>query len=142
MGLILRYLVRNFQINARIKLTARYLLTFSYYTKPHLEYDCSVYVRNKLGCQIYFLVYRFNIIFLRLENLVQQNSILVMYQEFCVHSIVIMNDGGNGIGGRWLTHIRVSVADRGCIVSLHLFVVFFLFLLFVFWSLMSCLFFK
>ena len=141
MELLLRYLVRNFQINARIKLTARYLLTFSYYTKPHLEYDCSVYVRNKLGCQIYFLVYRFNIIFLRLENLVQQSSILVMYQEFCVHSIVIMNDEGDGIGGGWLTHIRVSVGDRGCILSLHLFV-FFLFLLFVFWSLISCLFFK
>ena len=32
------YLVRNFQINARNKQTAKCLLTFSHYTRPHLEY--------------------------------------------------------------------------------------------------------
>ena len=33
---ILPYLARNFQINARNKLMC--LLTFSHYTRPHLEY--------------------------------------------------------------------------------------------------------
>ena len=35
---ILPYLVRNFQVNARNKLTPKCLLTFSHYTRPHLEY--------------------------------------------------------------------------------------------------------
>ena len=35
---ILPYLVRNFQINARNKLTAKCLLTFSHYTRPDLEH--------------------------------------------------------------------------------------------------------
>ena len=45
---ILPYLVKNFQINARYKLTAKSLLTFSHYTQPHLEYGGEVYVKNKL----------------------------------------------------------------------------------------------
>ena len=35
---ILPYLVRNFQINARNKLTAKCLLTFCHYTRPDLEH--------------------------------------------------------------------------------------------------------
>ena len=35
---ILPYLVRNFKINVRYKLTTKCLLTFSHYTRPHLEY--------------------------------------------------------------------------------------------------------
>ena len=35
---ILPYLVIHFQVNARNKLTPKCLLTFSYYTRPHLEY--------------------------------------------------------------------------------------------------------
>ena len=35
---ILSYLMRNFQISARNKLTAKCLLTFSHYTRPHLDY--------------------------------------------------------------------------------------------------------
>ena len=35
---ILPYLVRNFQINARYKLTAKCFLAFCHYTRPHLEY--------------------------------------------------------------------------------------------------------
>ena len=43
-----------------------------------------------------------------------------LYQEFCVHYIVIINDGGgggDGIGGGWLLHIRVWVGDRGWVLS-------------------------
>ena len=35
---ILPYLVRNFQINAKNKLTTKCLLTFIHYTRAHLEY--------------------------------------------------------------------------------------------------------
>ena len=35
---ILPHLVRNSQINARNKLTAKCLLTFSHYVRSHLEY--------------------------------------------------------------------------------------------------------
>ena len=38
--------------------TAKFLLTFSHYARPHLEYGGSV-VNNKLGCQIYMIVYQF-----------------------------------------------------------------------------------
>ena len=38
--------MRNFKINARNKLTIRRLLTFSTYTRPHLEYGSSTYVKN------------------------------------------------------------------------------------------------
>ena len=51
---ILPYLVRNFQINARNKLTTKCLLTFSHYTRPHLEYGTQVYVKNKLCSHIIF----------------------------------------------------------------------------------------
>ena len=63
------YLLRNFQINARNKLTAKCILTFSHHSKPHLES-----VKNKLGSQIYSLVYKFNVCFIRLENLDYQNN--------------------------------------------------------------------
>ena len=36
--LILPYLVGNFKVNARNKVTTKCLLTFSHYTRPHLEY--------------------------------------------------------------------------------------------------------
>ena len=35
---VLSYSVGNFQTNARNKLTAKCLLTFSHYARPHLEY--------------------------------------------------------------------------------------------------------
>ena len=38
-GSVLPCLVRNFQINAGNKLTAKRLLTFFHYTRPLLEYD-------------------------------------------------------------------------------------------------------
>ena len=47
---------------------------FSHYTRPHLEYGGQVYVENKLGSQIYLLVYKFNVCFIRLQNLVYQNN--------------------------------------------------------------------
>ena len=68
--------MRNFQINPRNKLT---VLTFSHYTRPHLEYGGYVYVKNKLGSQIYSLVYKFNVSFIRLENLVYQNNLFIRY---------------------------------------------------------------
>ena len=70
--------MRNFQINARNKLTAKCFLTFSHYTRPHLQYGSCVYVKNKLGSQIYSLVYKF-ICFIRLENLVYQNNPFIIY---------------------------------------------------------------
>ena len=52
--------------NARNKLTAKCLITFSHYTKPHLEYDglCKiylykVYMKNNLSYQINMTVYKF-----------------------------------------------------------------------------------
>ena len=72
--------MRNFQINAWNKLTAKWLLTFSYYTRPHLEYGAQVYVKNKLGSRtLYSLVYKFNACFIRLENLVYQNDNFMIY---------------------------------------------------------------
>ena len=38
LNLYFTYLVRNVQTNARNKLIAKCLLTFSHYTWPHLEY--------------------------------------------------------------------------------------------------------
>ena len=69
----------NFQINARNKLTAKCLLTFSHYTRPHLEYGSQVQVKNKLDFKMYLLVYKFNVCFIRLENLVYQNNSLIIY---------------------------------------------------------------
>ena len=66
--------MKNFHINARNKLTAKCLLTFSHCTGPHLEYGSHVYVKNKLGSQIYSLVYNVNASFIRLENLIYQNN--------------------------------------------------------------------
>ena len=60
-------------------LTAKCLLTFSHYTRPHLEYGSYVYGKNKLGSPIYCLVYKFNVCFIRLENLVYQNNPFVIY---------------------------------------------------------------
>ena len=64
----------NFQTSARNKLTEKCPLTFSHYTRPYLEYGGYVYVKNKLISQIYSLVYKFNVFFIRLENLVYQNN--------------------------------------------------------------------
>ena len=49
-------------------------LTFPHCTGPHLEYGSHVYVKNKLGSQIYSLVYNVNASFIRLENLIYQNN--------------------------------------------------------------------
>ena len=38
LNLYFRYLVKNFQINARKKPTEKFLLTLSSYTRGHLEY--------------------------------------------------------------------------------------------------------
>ena len=53
-------------INARNKRTANCFLTFSHYARPQLEYadlfdnmSIKVYVKNKLGCQICVIVYKF-----------------------------------------------------------------------------------
>ena len=61
----LPYLQRNFQINARNKLTLKCLLIFC--------------VKNKLGSQIYSLVCKLNVCFIRLEKLVCQNNPSVIY---------------------------------------------------------------
>ena len=54
-----------------------------------------------------------------------------------------MNDGGDGIGRGWLIHIRVWVGGQGVgTISLFVFCLFAFICAFVFWSLMSCLFFK
>ena len=45
---ILPYLVRNFQINARNKLTSKCLLTFSHYARPQLEYWCLFHIIRKI----------------------------------------------------------------------------------------------
>ena len=66
-------------MNARNKLTAKCLLTFSHYTRPLLEYGSEVYVKYKLGSQIYSLVYKFNVCFIRLENLINQNNPFIIY---------------------------------------------------------------
>ena len=60
-------------------LTAKSLLTFFHYKRPHLEYGSSVYVKNKLGSQIYSLVYKVNVCFIRLENLVYQDNLFIIY---------------------------------------------------------------
>ena len=39
----------------------------------------SLRMKNKFGCQIYFLVYKFNVCFIRLENLVYQNNPFIIY---------------------------------------------------------------
>ena len=59
-NLYFTYLMRNFQINARNKLTEKCLfLPFSHCTRLHLEYGGYVYVKNKLaGSQIYTIVYK------------------------------------------------------------------------------------
>ena len=45
-----------------------------------------------------------------------------LYQELCDHCVVIVNDGGDGIGGGWLIHIRVWVGGQGvCIISQFIF---------------------
>ena len=66
--------MKNFHIDTRNKLTAKCLQTFSHCTGPHLEYGSHVYVKNKLGSQIYSLVYKVNASFIRLENLIYQNN--------------------------------------------------------------------
>ena len=71
---ILPYFMGNFQTNARNQLTGKCPLTFSHYTRAYLEYGGYVYVKNKLIFQIYSLVYKFNVFFIRLENLVYQNN--------------------------------------------------------------------
>ena len=38
-----------------------------------------MYIKNKLGCQIYSLVYKFNVCFIRLENLVYQSNPFIIY---------------------------------------------------------------
>ena len=38
--LILPYLVRNFPVSARNKLTPKFILTFSHHKRPHLEHGC------------------------------------------------------------------------------------------------------
>ena len=43
---ILPYLVRNFKVNARNKLTTKCLLTFSHYTNPCLKHGSQVYVKK------------------------------------------------------------------------------------------------
>ena len=74
-GSILPYLGRNIWIIARDKVISKCSLTFSHYTRPHLEYyDGYVYVKNKLDSQIYSLFYKFNVCFIKLENLVYQNN--------------------------------------------------------------------
>ena len=67
---LLPYLERNLQIHARSKVIAKCRLTFSHYARPHLEYDSYVYVKKKSGSQFYFSVYKFNVCYIRLENLV------------------------------------------------------------------------
>ena len=61
---ILPYLVRNFQINARCKLTAKSLLTFSHYTRSYFEYSGYVYMKNKLHCHIYIYTHIYIYIYL------------------------------------------------------------------------------
>ena len=58
-------MARYFQFNARNKLTAKFLLTFSRYIRPHLAY----------------LVHKFNVCFIRLENPVYLNN------PFIIHTI-------------------------------------------------------
>ena len=42
--------------------TARSLLTLSHYRRPDLEHGGYVYVKNKLGSQIYSTVYKFTFV--------------------------------------------------------------------------------
>ena len=37
----------------------------------------------------------------------------ILKEKSCVYCIVIMNDGGDGIGGGWLICIRVWVGGQG-----------------------------
>ena len=52
----------------------KYLLRFSHYTSPHLKYDGYALVKNELRSHIYSLGFRFNICFIRLENLAKRNN--------------------------------------------------------------------
>ena len=76
---ILPYIMRNFQISRRSKLTVKCLLPFSHYARSHSDYGRWVYVKNKVGSHIYSLVYKFNVRFIRLENLVYQNNPCIIY---------------------------------------------------------------
>ena len=69
----------SFQINARYKLTANCLLTFADYIKPHLECGDVSLCETKLGSRFHYLVYKFNVCFIRLENPVYQNNSFIIY---------------------------------------------------------------
>ena len=51
------------------------------YNRPYLEYSSQGYAKNKLGSQFFYssLVYKFNVCFIRLENLVCQNNPFIIY---------------------------------------------------------------
>ena len=76
---ILPYLVRNFQISAWNKLTAKCLLNILPLYKA-LSWIWQLSLCKKLGSHIFYsLVYKFNVCFIRLENLVYQNNPFIIY---------------------------------------------------------------
>ena len=51
-----------------------------HYTRPYREYSGYVNVKNKWRSQIFYsLVYKFNVCFIRLENLVYQNKLFIIH---------------------------------------------------------------
>ena len=85
--LVLTYLVRNFQMIARNKLTAKCLLSFSHYTRPHLEYGGLIYVKNKWSSQIY-TVLQIYVCFIRLEILVNKDNLFIISSNTIRHSSI------------------------------------------------------
>ena len=78
--------VKNFEINVGNKLTANCLLPFSHYTRPQLEHCGCFCVKDKLSSQIYFLVYKFNLVLLPEQILVNiycfpPTVVLLKYQD-------------------------------------------------------------
>ena len=65
--------------------------------------DTDSRARTRSQVQVEYFIIPYTSTFIRLSHL---------YQEFCVHCIVIMNDGGWDRWG-WLIHIRVWVGGQG-----------------------------
>ena len=62
--------------------------------------DSRARIRSQVKVEYFIIPYTSTLI--RLSHL---------YQEFCAHCIIIMNDGG-WVGGGWLVHIRVWVGGQ------------------------------
>ena len=66
--------------------------------------DADSRARTRSQLSVEYFIFHCTFTFIRLSHL---------YQEFCVHCIVIVNDGWMGWVGGWLIYIRVWVGGQG-----------------------------